>query len=92
LNRRLCGIENQSVEQGNRGLAVTALKERWLRLVAEYREARCKAQQNGTASEQLSVVDDRYRLSIDLAFGELKSAESVERLRSVLEQPGRRCN
>jgi len=71
--------------------SVGALHEQWQRLVEEYSRARHDANRNGLHFQQLRQLDMAYNLRIDLAFTELRIAESLERLRQTVQQARRLC-
>jgi hypothetical protein len=65
--------------------SINALKQQWQQLVIEYSDARRDAERRGVADEALRNLDLVYEIKIDLAFSELKIAESLEVLSRCLQ-------
>lgn len=68
---------------------IDALKQEWQRLVVDHFEARRDAQRRGVTDEILRQLDLVYGVKIDLAYSELKIAESLEVLRVTVQRNSR---
>ena len=66
--------------------SIKALKEQWRRLVDDHFKARRHAQTQGVPEEELRQLDLVYGVKIDLAYSELKIAESLEVLRASVQR------
>jgi hypothetical protein len=66
--------------------SIDALKQQWQRLVVDHFETRRDAQRLGHSDEVLRQLDLVYGVKIDLAYAELKIAESLEVLRVTVQR------